>query len=42
MIRNVPKDKSQINYIQKDNFIFNRFKTAKFVSPEDRDVKNTK
>lgn len=39
MIRNLPKDKSEINYIDKTNFIFNRFKTAKFVNPEDRDVK---
>lgn len=39
MIRNLPKDKSQINYIDKGNFVFNRFKTAKFVSPEDRQLK---
>jgi integrase len=39
MIRNLPKDKSEINYIEKGNFVFNRFKTAKFVSPEDRQVK---
>jgi hypothetical protein len=39
MIRNLPKDKSEINYIDKGNFVFNRFKTAKFVSPEDRQLK---